>query len=331
MTVAADNQAVTCGGGVPAPTCKHAGLAHGGASAAFAGGPAATANGGSAVGGYSITQDTLAGTGDYTVATCNGGTLALSAAPHLAGTATSHFGGNELAKFTDVGAERVPHARLGHVKAGSLFGTAGGEAGGRGGGAPPDRGGQREPEGDLAAQEKTTQGSHGGGPPPPRPPHDVDNPSFAPTGLTAAGPLPEVTRHLPLSLTLFGAGLGGRHAPAGGHPRGTPRGPVSGGMGGPDRAGDRLRPRPGPVHRPDRRPRAQRPVPLPPPGDAPAGHRPGPSQGRLLQAGDLGGFGQGVAITTYRPKMASRDWRRRGPALAPPRSWAATCGGRCWA
>jgi hypothetical protein len=158
---------MTCGG-VPALACKRTGPAHGGATAAFTGGPAATANGGSAVGGYPVTQGTLAATGDYTIATFNGGTLAPSAAPHLAGTATSHFGGNEPAKFTNAGAERVPHAQPGHVKAGSIFGT-GGEAGGQGG-APPDRGGQRGPQGDLAVPKKMTQGSHGGGPPPPRPP-----------------------------------------------------------------------------------------------------------------------------------------------------------------
>jgi hypothetical protein len=108
-----DYQAMIYGGGVPAPTCKHTGPANGGASGSFTGGPAATANSGSAVGGYPTTQGTLAGTGDYTTATCNGGTLALSAAPHPAGVATGHFGGNELAKSTDVGAERVPYARLG--------------------------------------------------------------------------------------------------------------------------------------------------------------------------------------------------------------------------
>jgi hypothetical protein len=113
LTVAADTQAMTFGGGVPALTCKHSGLAHGGAGAAFTGGPAATANGGSAVGSYPVTQGAPAATGDYATATFNGGTLALSDAPHPAGTATSHFGGNELAKFTDVGAERVPYAKLG--------------------------------------------------------------------------------------------------------------------------------------------------------------------------------------------------------------------------
>jgi hypothetical protein len=219
-----DNQAMTYSSGVPALTCRHTGLAHGGAGAALTGGPAATATSGSTVGDYPITQGALAATGNYSTGTCNGGTLALSAAPHLAGTATSHFGGNEPAKFTNAGAERVPYAKPGHVKAGSLFGTGGGEAGGRGG--------QREPEGDPAAQKKRTRGQRGGGPPPPRPPHNVDGSFFAPTGLKAAGPLPDVTKHLPLSLTLLGTGLGGRHAPRGEHLRGTPRGGIIGGMGG---------------------------------------------------------------------------------------------------
>ena len=133
--MAADNQAKTYDG-VPALTCRHTGVAHGGAGAALTGGPAATANSGSTVGDYPITQGALAATGNYSTGTCNGGTLAPSAAPHLAGTATSHFGGNEPAKFTNAGAERVPYAKLGHAKAGPIFGTGGGAAGGQGGGAP---------------------------------------------------------------------------------------------------------------------------------------------------------------------------------------------------
>jgi hypothetical protein len=66
---------MTCGG-VPALTNKLTGPAHGGAGAAFPGGLAATANGGSAVGGYPITQGAPAATGDYTTATFNGGTPA---------------------------------------------------------------------------------------------------------------------------------------------------------------------------------------------------------------------------------------------------------------
>ena len=38
MLVTADNQAVTCGGGVPALFCKHSGPANSGAGAAFTGG-----------------------------------------------------------------------------------------------------------------------------------------------------------------------------------------------------------------------------------------------------------------------------------------------------
>jgi hypothetical protein len=108
LAVASDDQAVTYSSGVPALTNKHAGLVSGGASASFTGGLAAVANSSSTVGSYPITQGAPAGTGNYSIGTFDGGALALSAAPHLAGTATSHFGGNELAKFTTVGAERVP-------------------------------------------------------------------------------------------------------------------------------------------------------------------------------------------------------------------------------
>ena len=63
LTVTADNQAMIYGGGVPALTNKHTGLAHDGAGAAFAGGPAAT--------------------GDYTIATSDGGTPAVNQATLL--------------------------------------------------------------------------------------------------------------------------------------------------------------------------------------------------------------------------------------------------------
>jgi hypothetical protein len=75
--VAAGNQAMTYSSGVPALACKRTGPAHGGVTAAFTGGPAATANGGSAVDSYPITQGTPAGTGNYTIATFHGGTPAV--------------------------------------------------------------------------------------------------------------------------------------------------------------------------------------------------------------------------------------------------------------
>jgi hypothetical protein len=63
LTVTADNQAMTYGSGVPALTYKHTGLAHGGAGAAFTGG--------------------LAGTGNYSIATFDGGTPAANRATPL--------------------------------------------------------------------------------------------------------------------------------------------------------------------------------------------------------------------------------------------------------
>jgi hypothetical protein len=57
---------------VPALTC-HAGLAHG-ASASPAGGLTARATSSSNVGTYDVTQGSTAATGDYTIATCDGGT-----------------------------------------------------------------------------------------------------------------------------------------------------------------------------------------------------------------------------------------------------------------
>jgi hypothetical protein len=55
---------------------KYTGPVSGGAGAAFTGGLAATANGGSTVGSYPLTQGTLAAAGNYTGGTFNGGTPA---------------------------------------------------------------------------------------------------------------------------------------------------------------------------------------------------------------------------------------------------------------
>ena len=76
LTATAGGQSMIYGG-VPALTCRHTCLVHGGVTAAFTGGLAATANSGSAVGGYPITQGTPAGTGNYTIATFHGGTPAV--------------------------------------------------------------------------------------------------------------------------------------------------------------------------------------------------------------------------------------------------------------
>ena len=83
LTSTANSLVMTCGGGVPALTCKHTGPVNGGASGSFTGGPAATANGGSAAGGYLTTQGTLAGTGNYSIGTSNGGTPAANQATLL--------------------------------------------------------------------------------------------------------------------------------------------------------------------------------------------------------------------------------------------------------
>jgi hypothetical protein len=147
--VTADNQAVTYGGGVPALTCKHTGLAHGGASDSTAGGLAATANSGSAAGGYPVTQGTLAGTGDYTVATFHGGTPA-------ANPATLVY---EKLK-------RLPaDAGLGRRGLEGAPQAAAGRGGGRGGGrgpAPPTKAARRRcPTGGGSRRRARTPASRG--------------------------------------------------------------------------------------------------------------------------------------------------------------------------
>jgi hypothetical protein len=72
---------MTCGGGVPALTCRHTGLAHGGASAAVARPPAREATG-AVVDTYAVTQGTRAAAGDYTVGASNGGTPTVNPATH---------------------------------------------------------------------------------------------------------------------------------------------------------------------------------------------------------------------------------------------------------
>jgi hypothetical protein len=50
--------------------------------------------------------------------------------------------------------------------------------------------------------------------------------------MKAAGLLPDVVKHMPMLMTLMGAGLGGRDAPRDEHLRGMPRGGIIGGVGG---------------------------------------------------------------------------------------------------
>jgi hypothetical protein len=106
---------------VPALTCRHAGLAHGDASAAPAGGLATTATGGSNVGTYPITHGALAATGGYTVGTFHQGTLTVGPAG-LTVTADNQamiYGGG-------VPALTNKHTGLAHDGAGAAF--AGGPA-----------------------------------------------------------------------------------------------------------------------------------------------------------------------------------------------------------
>ena len=80
LTVTADSQTMTYGGSVPALTYHYTGLVNGDAGAAFSGGLATTATGGSGVGSYPIAQGSLASTGNYTIGTFHGGTLAVTPA-----------------------------------------------------------------------------------------------------------------------------------------------------------------------------------------------------------------------------------------------------------
>ena len=81
LTVTATNESMTYGGTVPALTYTYTGLVNGDTSATFSGGLATTATSSSSVGGYPITQGTLAATGNYTIGTFNPGTLTVNAAP----------------------------------------------------------------------------------------------------------------------------------------------------------------------------------------------------------------------------------------------------------
>ena len=78
LTVTASNESMTYGGTVPALAYTYTGLVNGDTSASFTGGLATTATSSSTVGRYSITQGTLAATGNYTIGTFNTGTLTVS-------------------------------------------------------------------------------------------------------------------------------------------------------------------------------------------------------------------------------------------------------------
>ena len=71
---------MTYGGTVPALTCTYTGLVNGDSTEAFSGGLTTAATSSSSVGTYSITQGTLAATGNYTIGTFNPGTLSVNPA-----------------------------------------------------------------------------------------------------------------------------------------------------------------------------------------------------------------------------------------------------------
>ena len=73
-------QSMVYGGTVPALTYTYTGLVNGDSSAMFSGGLVTTATSSSGVGGYPITEGTLAATGNYTIGTFNAGTLTVNAA-----------------------------------------------------------------------------------------------------------------------------------------------------------------------------------------------------------------------------------------------------------
>ena len=117
LTVTASNESMTYGGAVPALAYTYTGLVNGDTSASFTGGLTTTANSSSPVGQYSITESTLAATGNYTIGTFDAGTLTVSAAsltvtasnesmtyggavPALAYTYTGLVNGDTSASFT---------------------------------------------------------------------------------------------------------------------------------------------------------------------------------------------------------------------------------------
>ena len=80
LTVIAANKSMTYGSAVPALTYTYIGLVNGDTSATFSGGLATSATSSSSVGGYPITQGTLAATGNYTISIFNPGTLTINKA-----------------------------------------------------------------------------------------------------------------------------------------------------------------------------------------------------------------------------------------------------------
>src|SRR5262249_8641086 len=77
LTVTADAQLMTYGDKVPTLTYKYTGLVNGDTSASFSGSLTTAATSASSVGGYDITQGTLAATGNYTIGAYNKAILAI--------------------------------------------------------------------------------------------------------------------------------------------------------------------------------------------------------------------------------------------------------------
>ena len=80
VTVTA-GQSMTYGAAAPTLAYSYTGLVNGDTSASFSGALATTATSSSNVGGYAITEGTLAATGNYTIGTFNAGTLTVNPAP----------------------------------------------------------------------------------------------------------------------------------------------------------------------------------------------------------------------------------------------------------
>ena len=88
LTVTADAKNMTYGGTVPGLTYTYTGLVNGDTSASFTGALATTASSSSVVGGYGISEGTLAATGNYTIGTFIRNTLTVNPATPVLSWAT---------------------------------------------------------------------------------------------------------------------------------------------------------------------------------------------------------------------------------------------------
>jgi hypothetical protein len=122
LTVTADAANMYYGDAVPALTYKYAGLVNGDTSASFTGGLTTTATSGSNVGGYDITQGTLAATGNYTIGAFNKGLLSITPATlHVAADAqTKAYGSADPALTYTVTAADLKNGDTSSIVSGSL-------------------------------------------------------------------------------------------------------------------------------------------------------------------------------------------------------------------